>query len=167
MQQMKQGLIIAFLFSSMLFALPAKALTDMDEKPVTIDGLIGKGKWSVFEIWASDCRMCRASIYETVNFETANPDVDVYGISLDGVTGKTNAERFIDEYGLTFPNLLSTPSEIDTYLYSTAKESFIGTPTFMVFDPQGKLRVVQPGTVSEEALSNFIKQQDAQEKPAP
>lgn len=161
MHQMKQGLIIASLFSLMLFTLPAKALTDMDEKPADIASLVGKGKWSVFEIWASDCRMCRATIQHTVDFEMSNPDVDVYGISVDGLNGKANAEKFIDEQGLTFSNLLSSPSEMDHYLYTTAKQSFIGTPTFMVFDPQGKLRAVQPGAVSPEALTDFIKQQNA------
>lgn len=166
MQRMKQLLIIASLFSLMLFALSAEALTDMDEKPVSIDGLVGKGKWSVFEIWASDCRMCRATIQNTVDFEMSNPDVDVYGISVDGLEGKANAEKFIEEQGLSFPSLLSTPSEVDHYLYTTAKESFIGTPTFMVFDPQGKLRAVQPGAVSEEALTNFIRQQTGTPQPA-
>lgn len=161
MHQIKQGLIIASLFSLMLFNLPAKALTDMDEKPVDIANLVGKGKWSVFEIWASDCRMCRATIQNTVDFEMSNPDVDVYGISVDGTSGKANAEKFIDEQGLSFTNLLSSPSEVDHYLYTTAKQSFIGTPTFMIFDPQGQLRAVQPGAVSEEALTDFIKQQSS------
>lgn len=159
MLRIKQALIIAFLAHGALFTTPATALSGMDDKPASLEELVGKGKWTVVEVWASDCRACRGSIHETVDFEMSNPDVDVIGISLDGAEGKANAEKFIDEQGLTFPNLLSNPSEIDKYLFSTAKESFIGTPTFMVYNPLGKLLTVQPGAVTAEELSAFISKQ--------
>ncbi|MGB3916032.1 TlpA family protein disulfide reductase [Thiothrix litoralis] len=159
MLPIKHALIIALFAHGLLLTAPANALSDMEDKPATFDSLVGKGKWTVMEVWASDCRMCRATIHHTVDFETSNPDVDVIGVSLDGKAGKANAEKFIDEQGLTFTNLLSDPSEVDKYLYSTAKESFIGTPTFMVYNPQGKLLAVQPGAVTAEELSDFIKKQ--------
>ncbi|WML91348.1 TlpA disulfide reductase family protein [Thiothrix lacustris] len=162
----KRMLIIALFIQGVLLTAPANALSDMQDTPITFDNLVGKGKWTVMEVWASDCRMCRASIHHTVDFEMSNPDVDVIGISLDGKEGKANAKKFIDEQGLTFNNLISDPSEIDKYLYSTAKESFIGTPTFMVYNPEGKLLAVQPGAITAEELSDFIKKQDTQNKPA-
>ncbi len=118
MLRIKQAVIIAFLAHGALLTTPAAALSDMADKPASIEALVGKGKWAVVELWASDCRMCRASIHHTVDFETANPDVDVIGISLDGAEGKADAEKFIDEQGLTFTNLLSDPSEIDQYLFT-------------------------------------------------
>ena len=163
MLRIKQALIIALLAHGALFTPSASALSDMDDKPTTFDSLVGKGKWTLMEVWASDCRMCRASIHHTVDFEISNPDVAVVGVSLDGTEGKANAAKFIDEQGLTFPNVLSNPSEIDKYLYTTAKESFIGTPTFMVYNPQGKLLAVQAGAATAEELSAFINKQD---KPA-
>lgn len=166
MLRIKTAPIIALLAGLTLLTPPVSALTGMDDKPASLETLVGKGKWTVVEVWASDCRACRGSIHETINFEAANPDVDVVGISLDGSGGKANAEKFIDEFGLDFTNLLSDPSEFDKYLYSTAKESFIGTPTFMVYNPAGKLLAVQAGAITEEALSAFIKRQEAQGKPA-
>ncbi|OQX01081.1 MAG: alkyl hydroperoxide reductase [Thiothrix lacustris] len=163
MLRIKQVLIIALFAHGALFTMPASALSDMNDKPTTFDSLVSKGKWTVMEVWASDCPMCRASIHHTIDFQVSNPDVTVVGVSLDGAEGKADAEKFIDEYGLTFPNVLSNPSEIDQYLYTTAKESFIGTPTFVVYNPEGKLLAVQPGAVTEEELSAFIKKQD---KPA-
>lgn len=166
MLQIKAASIIALFTCLTLFTGHAAALTDMEDKPASIEALVGKGKWTVMEVWASDCRACRGSIHETVNFEAANPDVDVVGISLDGADGKANAEKFIEEFGLDFTNLLSDPSEFDKYLYNTAKESFIGTPTFMVYNPEGKLLAVQPGALTEEVLSAFINKQKTQGKPA-
>ena len=79
MLRIKQALIIAFLAHGALFTTSANALSDMENKPVTFDSLVGKGKWTVMELWASDCRMCRATIQHTVDFEASNPDVDVIG----------------------------------------------------------------------------------------
>jgi peroxiredoxin len=155
----KQAAIIALFAHTVLFTAPAAALSDMADKPTTFESVVGKGKWTVMELWASDCRMCRGSIHHTIDFEASNPDVEVIGISLDDTSGKADAEKFIDEYGLTFTNLLSNPSEVDKYLYTTAKESFIGTPTFMVYNPQGKLLAVQAGAVTSEELSAFIQKQ--------
>lgn len=167
MSPIKQALIIALFAHGALFSTTASALSELDGKTVTFEELVGKGKWTVMKVWASDCRACRASAHHTVDFEATNPEVDVIGISLDDTSGKADAEKFIDEQGFTFTNLLSNPSEVDKYLYTTAKESFIGTPTFMVYNPQGKLLAVQPGVVTAEALSAFIqKQQSAVEQPA-
>lgn len=162
MQTMKQKLIMALFITLLPFTVSAATFNDMQGKPVSIEDLTGQGKWSVFKIWASDCHVCQSTAHHIVDFEIANPDVNVYGISLDGVSGKANAQRFVDEHDIDFLTLLSNPSEIDQYLYTTAKESFIGTPTFMVFDPQGKLRALQPGAVTEEALTAYIQSQGKQ-----
>lgn len=159
MKIFKRFMIMALFAQMMILALPAKALTDMEEKPTSIAEVTGQGKWTVIELWASDCHMCRASIHHTVAFAQANPDIAVYGIALDDIAGKQAAQDFIDEHNVSFPTLLSNPSEIDKYLYTTAQESFIGTPTFMVFNPQGQLQALQPGVVTEEELTAYIRSQ--------
>jgi len=164
MSRIKQALIITLFAHGLLFSTAASALSELDGKAITFEELIGKGKWTVIKVWASDCPACRASAHHIVDFEMSNPDVDVIGISLDDTSGKTDAEQFIDEHNFTFTNLLSNPSEVDDHLYSTAKKSFIGTPTFIVYNPQGKLTAAQPGLVTAEALSAFIQKQSAAEK---
>lgn len=161
MQRIKLALIMALLAHLTLSTHTASALSNIDGTAASFDTLAVKDKWTVVEVWASDCRACRASIHEVIDFEASNPSAAVVGISLDGETasGKANAQKFIDEFGLTFNNLLSNPSEFDKYLYGTHKQSFIGTPTFLIYDPQGTLRAVQAGAVSAEALTDFIKKQ--------
>jgi len=141
----------------------AYAMTDMDDNPADIQTLVGKGKWTVVEVWASDCRMCQLSIQHIVNFKTAHPEVDIVGISVDGSQGKADAQTFIGEQHLTFPNLLSDKTEMDQYLFATAEKNFIGTPTFLFYDPEGKLLTVQAKALTEKELGGFI---DSQGSPA-
>lgn len=164
MQRITLALIMALLAHMTLFTPAAFALSSLDGTAASFDQLAVKDKWTVVEVWASDCRACRASIHEIIDFEASNPDVAVRGISLDGETaeGKAKAQKFIDEFGLTFDNLVSNPSEFDKYLYGTHKQSFIGTPTFMIYDPQGKLRAVQAGAVAAQALADFIQKHTGQ-----
>lgn len=138
----------------------AHAITDMDDNPVKLEALVGKGKWTIVEVWASDCRMCQLSIQHIVNFKTTHPDVAIIGISVDGSAGKANAQAFIDEQGLTFSNLLSQKDEIDQYLLDNAEKGFIGTPTFLFYDPDGKLLTVQARALTEKELGTFIDSHD-------
>lgn len=144
---------------SALYASTAFALSDMDGKAASFGQLAVPGKWTVVEIWASDCRACRASIHETIDFEASNPDVAVVGLSLDGETpeGKAKAQKFIDEFALDFNNLLNNPTDVDKFLYGTHKYSFIGTPTFVVYDPEGKLHKIQAGIMRSDALQELVK----------
>ena len=38
-----------------------------------------------------------------------------------------------------------------------AEEGLIGTPTFMIFDPEGKLVALQPGIISVAAIEKFVR----------
>lgn len=156
---------LGFLFTSLIAIIPqAFAFSDIDDNSATIDTFIGQGKWTVVEVWASDCRMCQLSIQHIVNFKTTHPAVDILGISVDGKEGKANAKAFIDEQHLTFPNLLSQKDEIDQYLFSTAGKNFIGTPTFLFYNPQGQLLTVQAKALTEKELGAFIDSQGEQQE---
>jgi peroxiredoxin len=148
----------------MLFTAPATAMQDMDGKPIDIAASVGKGKWSVVEIWASDCRICQLSSQHIVNFKEAHPDVAIIGVSVNGAAGKADAQTFIDEQRLTFPNLLSDKTEIDQYLFNTTEKNFIGTPTFLFYDPQGKLVTMQAKALTEKELSGFMDSQGSQQE---
>lgn len=151
--------IITLLCTWLLITTPATAMTDLQGQPVQLENLVGKGKWTVMKIWASDCHVCRQTIHYLKDVEVSFPEADVYGISIDGQEGKADAQAFVKQNSLDFPNLLSDLSEINTYLNKSAGESLFGTPTMLVFNPQGKLIAVQPGPVTADELIAFIKKE--------
>lgn len=152
-KKMWQGVIFVCLVFLMM---PAHALTDMDDNPADLKTLVGNGKWSIVEIWVSDCRICQLTAQNMASFKDAHPDVNIIGISLDGKEGKNAAQNFIEEHQLEFPNLLSHKKEIDQYLFDVAGQGFIGTPTFLFYNPQGKLSAVQARALTDKELGKFI-----------
>ncbi|HMT92264.1 TlpA disulfide reductase family protein [uncultured Thiothrix sp.] len=151
--------IITLLCTWLLITSPATAMTDLQGQPVKLETIVGKGKWTVMKIWAADCHVCRQTIHYLTDFEVSFPEAAVYGISIDGQAGKAEAQAFVKQYNLDFPNLLSDLSEMNAYLNKTAGESLYGTPTMLVFNPQGKLIAVQPGPVTADELIAFIKKE--------
>lgn len=151
----------SFFLGSLLLALPAAAMTNMNGQAVNLDNLTGKGKWTVFKVWASDCHICNHTAHHMNDFDMSADNADVYGISLDGQAGKHNAQRFIDKHNVSYPTLLGDVMEIDDIMYEQAKQSFVGTPTFMVYNPQGTLKAVQAGSITSEQLMGFINKQEA------
>lgn len=154
--------LIITLFSLLwLFATPVSAMTDMQGRPLHVNDLIGKGKWTVFEVWVSTCHICQKTIHYMNDFKTRFPAADVYGISLDGEERKAQAQAFIQKHRLTFTNLITDGTRFDEFLYRSAGELLVGTPTLMVYNPQGKLAAVQPGVVTPQELINFIRKEES------
>lgn len=140
------------------------ALTDMNGKSTTIEAHTAKGQWSVVTIWASTCTICHQSIGEIETFKKRFPQAKVLGVSTDGSLGKAEAQGFIKQLGLSFPNLLGSYMEVSDYIYRHAGESLMGTPTLLLYNPQGKLLAVQPGPVSANELIGFIQKQTPETK---
>ncbi|MGB0846027.1 MAG: TlpA family protein disulfide reductase [Thiolinea sp.] len=155
-------LIIALIANITLFSTPVSALTDMQGNNKQIEKITGQGKWTIFKVWASDCHVCQQTIHYLTEFKKAYPAADVYGISVDGQPDKAKAQAFIKRFNLKFPNLLTDVVEIDDFLYRQAGETLMGTPTMIVYNPQGKLLAVQPGPVTAKDLISFIRREEQQ-----
>ncbi len=151
-------LLIALL---LLVATPLYAFSDLNkQQPIAIQDLVGKGRWTVFEIWDSSCLICRDTIHEITRFSTSFPNADVYGISTDGTMGRSDALAFVREHHLQFPHILTHFVEMSDFLLTHAGERLIGTPTLMLYTPEGQLLAVQPGPVTAKELIAFIQNEE-------
>jgi thiol-disulfide isomerase/thioredoxin len=153
-------IIKPIMLSLMLLVLnsTAFAFTDMDGKPDSISNHLGKGKWTILEVWESNCPACRMHMPEMVKFDGKLDNARIISVSLDGQRGIEDAEDFIHEYDMKFPTLLSNFVEMNIWMQQSVGESLVGTPTFILFDSEGKLVAAQPGIVSTSSLETFITQ---------
>jgi peroxiredoxin len=137
--------------------------SDFDGNPQQLEDHTGDGKWLVVMIWASDCHICNAEAATYARFHESQrgKDVGVLGISMDGEENKAAALAFIERHDLPFPNLIGEPGMISLYYASLTQESLRGTPTFLIFDPDGELAAAQAGAVSPEAINRFIAKKNA------
>lgn len=151
-------LLGALLALGMASAVQAEGLTDLDGKPQSLSDYTGKGKWTVVMIWASDCLICNREAYKYVDFHTFHKDEDarVLGISMDGPSGISDARKFVAEHSVNFPNLIGEPAEVAGVYTDATGQPWRGTPTFLIYDPQGKLRAEQVGAVPPELITEFI-----------
>lgn len=143
--------------------------SDFDGKPQQIEDHTGGGKWLVVMIWASDCHICNAEAVTYARFHESQREkgVGVLGVSMDGQDKKAAALAFIERHDLPYPNLIGEPGMISLYYAALTRESLRGTPTFLIFDPDGELAAAQAGAVSPDAINRFIAKKNATRTAAP
>ena len=159
---------ITFVISLLLFTgLAAQAnetfLRDFQGQPASIGSYTGNGKWLAVMFWASDCHVCNVEAKNYADFHNRhhNRDASILGVSLDG-TNKAAAEQFIRRHKLTFPNLIGESDLVALQYTSLVGETAFGTPSFLLYNPQGELVASQLGAVRVEKIEAFI---DSHSKP--
>lgn len=140
------------------FAQADSVLRDMRGNITTFDAQQIPGQWTVVMIWASDCHVCNQESNQYSKFYTqhAGRDANMIGISIDGQRGKEDAEAFISRNEVIFPNLIGDVQTVSRWYQAETGESFRATPTFVLFDPNGKVRAAQPGAVPPAIIEQFI-----------
>ncbi len=124
----------------------------------TIDEYRQPDQWIIVMIWAHDCQICEREVGEYQRFHQTHADDDaiVLGITLDGEERKQNALDFVARHELEFENLIGEPEVVAGYYQLTTGSRWVGTPSFLIFAPDGELMAKQAGAVEVEIVENFI-----------
>jgi peroxiredoxin len=141
-----------------LFTAVAQAdvrLPDPEGKTHAVGDYLGKGKWTVVAVWSVDCPICKKDIFHMAFFhdEHKNRDATVLGISIDGVAQTKRVQDFIRNQSLSFPNLIGTPDTPE----KISGKSFVGTPTYFIFNPAGKFVTQIVGPATQSQMEGYIK----------
>ena len=103
----------------------------------------------VVNIWASWCAPCRT---EMPLLQEASDNYEgravILGVASNDDRG--NAQAFLEEFGLTYPNVFDTAGDIRVALELT------GYPTTYVFGADGTIRARVDGGISEQRLAALI-----------
>lgn len=130
----------------------------LDGKITTLSQHFEEGKWTLVMLWTTNCGICIKE-YPTISEfhdKHKNTDAKVIGVSLDGYSQLDQITQHIDDMPMTFENLIGEVSVVSFNYQSSTEEPLRGTPTFMMFNPQGQLVGHNPGPVKIEALEKFI-----------
>lgn len=153
---LKKTLGTAVILSTFAFS-SANAMTNLKGEQSHISSYAGKGKWLVVQVWKSDCKMCNTAMPDLVKFAKKLPNSTVLGVTLD--SNKHSINAFNKRHKVHFPTLKSTATEMNGYLKRIADEGLKGTPTYLIYSPDGKLKALQPGLVPAASIYNFLNQQ--------
>lgn len=131
---------------------------DLDGKSVVLEQHIKGRDWTVLMFWASDCHVCNRESQAYVDFSNKHQGkgIKVLGVSLDGVSSAADAKQFIQRNQINFPSLLMDARDAAHFYTVNTGENWIGTPTFMVYAPDGVLKAAQIGAVPPESIKKFI-----------
>ena len=124
----------------------------------TIDTHGGQGKWLVVMVWASDCEICKTEVgaYKQFHQRHRQTTASVLGLTIDGAAGKEEALDFVNQHNLNFSNLIGEPEAVMSYFQILTGSPWIGTPSFLVFGPNGELMAKQVGALSPDLIDQFI-----------
>ncbi|PWQ98339.1 TlpA family protein disulfide reductase [Leucothrix arctica] len=134
-------------------------MSDINGKPNELNNYIGKGKWLVVKVWKSDCRVCMNTMRETNSAQRVLPNTWVIGVSLDG--NYKVANQTLRRLRVNFKNLVSNVPEFNRYIKRSTKRNISGFPTYMIYNPQGKLKAMQTGSIKPAELRRYILKQQA------
>lgn len=138
--------------------IPDFGLQTTKGKPFKLDTVIGKGKWVMVVFWATDCPVCKVQEPLNSKFHEARSDKDaeVVGISIDGLDKGKLVEEYLLKHPLSYPNYLADLSMVAFNYEALTGEAFRGTPTHVLFSPDGEFKAVAPGMLRIEALEDYI-----------
>ncbi len=140
-------------------------MLNMDGEPTPLKNYIGKGKWLVIKVWASDCHVCNESVHEMIALhkERGDKDISVLGIAVDGYDRKAAVEAFMKRHQVNFPNLIDDGAIVASVYYSAVGTPWIGaTPTYLLFSPEGEIVAENLGAISKEVVETFIAKNECQ-----
>lgn len=137
---------------------PDLLLKTMDGQEVPLKNYLGKNKWTLVMIWASDCSICAQEVPEISRFhsEHSNSDARVIGVALDGYENKADIENFIERFPTNFPNLIADLNADALNYQAATGEALRGTPTFLLYSPKGELLANNPGPMRISALESYM-----------
>ncbi len=128
---------------------PLLKVTSFDGKAFSLEA--AKGRPVVINFWASWCGPCRL---EAEGIEKAYQMFRAQGVEFVGVAIQDNPEsarKFIEEYGLTYPNGLDEKGDI-----AQAYEVF-GVPKTVIVAKDGNMSYIHLGTITLDTLTSEIK----------
>ena len=137
--------------------------SDMQVKSLTgesvaLSSYFEPGKWTLVMLWTTYCGTCRSQYPVVSEFHNKHKDSDakVIGISLDGIGVIDKVRAYIHEKPMTFDSAVLDVDEFRPAYKALTEESFTGTPTYLMFDPDGALVAHVPGLITVEGVEQFI-----------
>jgi thiol-disulfide isomerase/thioredoxin len=151
-------LVLTCLCPPLALATPDVLLAGVDGDKHNLNQYIGKGKWTVLNIWGTRCPPCLEEIPELIHFHDEHKDTKaiVVGIAIDfpsyGYAKRKEVLEFINEHLVDFPVLLSDASISEQIGVGILE----GLPTTYLYTPEGDLVGMQIGGITGNILEAFI-----------
>ncbi len=133
-------------------------LLSVDGNATAIHPGIGEGKWTLVMLWATSCHICEIDkpLFSKFHEKHKEGDVTVFGISIDGHQNMSAVQNYLAKRDVSFPNSVGEFLTVGSSMVEIAEESLRGTPTYLLFNPDGEITGVHAGHLQPEKVESFI-----------
>lgn len=133
-------------------------LVDLAGSVTDLKSHTGDGKWLVVMVWSVTCGICAREVplYSDFHDEHKDKDIKILGVALDGYTERAAIESTMQRWDMRFPTLVADLGLFALNYELETGERLMGTPTFIVYTPQGELVANNPGPMRTSALVDYI-----------
>lgn len=133
-------------------------LRTLDGAETTLAEQVPAGRWTLAMIYTTYCGVCRDEYPVISAFHDAHKarDASVIGIALDGYDEIATVRRYVARKPFTFPSVVGEPDVVGPAFEAATDEAFTGTPSYLLFNPARQLVAARSGTLSRQALEDFI-----------
>jgi len=123
---------------------PDFELTTLDGETVKLSDY--KGKRVMLNFWATWCPPCRAEMPDMQKFQE-NKDVQVLAVNLaETESHPDNAQKFVDELGLTFTVPVDEESAVSN------EYNVVAYPTTYMIDSNGRIQFIMMGAMNYDFM---------------
>ena len=133
-------------------------LQTLDADRTRVADHTGGGRWSLVQLWTTDCVPCEAQKPMLKAFHAAHADVDarVIGIALDGPKAIDEIRAVDARHGGAYPTLVAFDDVFAEQFEALAGRPFRATPTYLLYAPDGAFAGAHVGPISAEALEGIV-----------
>ena len=133
-------------------------LISVDGESSAVHPAIGKGKWTLVMVWATTCHICETDkpLFSKFHDKHKDGNIEVFGISIDGHDKLPAVQRYLAARDVSFPNSVGDFLTVSSNMVQIAEEPVRGTPTYMLFDPEGEIKGVHAGHLAPDKVELFL-----------
>lgn len=151
---------LLFVLSDVTANSPDIRLQSVERESVSLVNAVNDGKFTLVMIWSTDCEACEEQKPMIQSFfnDYGNSKATVIGIANDGPKLIKEINQLIKKNKPTYPNYIASPQTFFSDFEMVTGQKFRATPTYLMYNPDGKILGVAVGPISRDKLDAVIAQ---------
>lgn len=141
-------------------SLPAAAidLVSLDGKQESVQSVQINNMWTLVMLWSLDCVACEEQkpMIDSFHRDHRNSNAQVVVVATDGDSYKQQVTKFLSKSNYSFDNYLAKTNVFASQYSQETRDVFKGTPTYLLYGPDGALAGVHAGILQRAQLEKIV-----------
>jgi len=149
------ALLFMFMASSHVQAID---LVTLDGQNESVDSVKRNSMWTLVMLWSLDCVACEQQkpMIDSFHKNHRKSNAQVVVVATDGDNYKDQVIDFLSDSNYSFDNYLAKTDIFTTQFEQETNAAFLGTPTYLLYAPDGKLAGVHAGLLQRDQLEQIV-----------